>query len=117
MKFVVDAQLPRQLARHLSALGHDALHTLDLPAGNRTSDPEFRLFADSDGRLLITKNADFVDSHLLSNSPQRLLLISTGNISNRDLIALVDTHLAAIVSAHGTPAFLELTANRLVVHQ
>jgi predicted nuclease of predicted toxin-antitoxin system len=36
MKFLADAQLPRRLARWLSAQGHDAVHTLELPAGNRT---------------------------------------------------------------------------------
>jgi predicted nuclease of predicted toxin-antitoxin system len=28
MKFIVDAQLPRRLARELSSAGHDTLHTL-----------------------------------------------------------------------------------------
>ncbi len=38
MKFLVDAQLPRRLARMLREAGHEAVHTLDLPHGNRTSD-------------------------------------------------------------------------------
>ena len=38
MKFVVDAQLPLRLARWLGAEGRDAVHTLDLPDGNRTAD-------------------------------------------------------------------------------
>jgi predicted nuclease of predicted toxin-antitoxin system len=33
MKFLVDAQLPRRLTYRLREAGHDALHTLDLPAG------------------------------------------------------------------------------------
>lgn len=40
MKFLVDAQLPKRFAQWLTHHGHDALHTLDLPLGNRT--PEFR---------------------------------------------------------------------------
>jgi len=40
MKFLVDAQLPRRLAVRLTKAGHDALHTLDLPNGNRTTDAE-----------------------------------------------------------------------------
>lgn len=63
MKFLVDAQLPRQLARHLTAQGHDAVHTLDLPKGNRTSDRGLRLVADNEDRMVLTKDADFVDSH------------------------------------------------------
>ncbi|MBM4227232.1 MAG: hypothetical protein FJ164_05755 [Gammaproteobacteria bacterium] len=38
MKFLVDAQLPCRFAQWLAQHGHDALHTLDLPGGNRTPD-------------------------------------------------------------------------------
>ena len=34
MKFIVDAQLPKSLARFLSERGFDAIHTLDLPRKN-----------------------------------------------------------------------------------
>ncbi len=39
MRFMVDAQLPRRLVRWLGARGHDAVHTPDLPDGNRTASP------------------------------------------------------------------------------
>ena len=42
MRFLVDAQLPKRLAEWLNEAGHDALHALDLPRGNRTSDAELR---------------------------------------------------------------------------
>jgi predicted nuclease of predicted toxin-antitoxin system len=64
MKFLVDAQLPRRLAYRLRSEGHDALHTLDLPAANRTPDPTVALVANRDGRVLVSKDADFVSSHL-----------------------------------------------------
>jgi len=38
MKFLVDAQLPRRLVFRLQESGHEAIHTLDLPLGNRTPD-------------------------------------------------------------------------------
>ncbi|MCC7163044.1 MAG: DUF5615 family PIN-like protein [Anaerolineae bacterium] len=38
MKFLINAHLPRRIVRRLVELGHDALHTMDLPRGNRTSD-------------------------------------------------------------------------------
>jgi len=40
MKFLVDAQLPRRLVKRFREAGFDAIHTLDLPMGNRTSDAE-----------------------------------------------------------------------------
>ncbi len=87
MKFLLDAQLPARLAGHLNDAGHDALHTLDLPEQNRTTDAEVARVADAHGRIVVSKDSDFRDSHLLNGTPARLLVVSTGNITNRDLIA------------------------------
>jgi len=35
VKLLIDAQLPRRLVRQLREQGIDAIHTLDLPSGNR----------------------------------------------------------------------------------
>jgi uncharacterized protein with PIN domain len=64
MKFLVDAQLPRNLARWLAEAGHDALHTLDLPRKNRTTDAEVVERAVQDGRVVVSKDSDFVASYL-----------------------------------------------------
>ncbi|HEX4349105.1 MAG TPA: DUF5615 family PIN-like protein, partial [Verrucomicrobiae bacterium] len=56
MKFIVDAQLPRRLARELAAAGHDAMHTLDFPAGNRTPDEDIAAVAVREGRVVVTKD-------------------------------------------------------------
>lgn len=88
MNFLIDAQLPRRMVGWLSDAGCDALHTLDLPDGNRTSDFLIIDSAEREDRVVITKNADFVNEHLLHGRPWKLLLIATGNISNRDLECL-----------------------------
>ena len=115
MNFLVDAQLPRRAAGWLTAAGCDAVHTLDLPDGNRTTDAQLLDLADSEGRVLVTKDADFVDSHLLQNRPAKLLLISTGNISNRALEALFVPLIPNILLELQTHAFLELGRAGLVV--
>ena len=86
MKFLVDAQLPRRLATHLQSLGHDVLHTFDLPNGNRTTDTELNQRSLLEQRILITKDADFVNSFLLRGEPFQLLLVATGNIRNAELL-------------------------------
>lgn len=43
------------------------------------------LNADAEGRVVVTQDDDFVQSFLLRNQPQRLLLIATGNIGNAKL--------------------------------
>jgi predicted nuclease of predicted toxin-antitoxin system len=76
------------MTARLAAAGCDAKHTLDLPDGNRTTDKQPNDVADQEARVVITKDADFVDWHLLRGRPAKLPLVSTGNISNRELEAL-----------------------------
>lgn len=99
MKFLVDAQLPVRLTRFLNDAGHDALHTSELPDGNRTSDVRVAETADSDGRVVVTKDRDFRDGHLLSGVPHRLLIVATGNITNVALLALFGANLDTVVGA------------------
>ena len=116
MKFLVDAQLPRRLAYRLRELGHDAVHTLDLPDRNRTSDREVNVVAHREGRVVITKDADFVNSFLLLGEPDKLLMISTGNITNVELEGLLLPAMPAILAALQEHRYIELTRTALVVH-
>ena len=109
--------LPRRLARRLNASGHDAVHTLDLPIGNGTSDGDLRALADQDGRVVVTKDADFVSAHVISGSPARLLLVSTGNAGNDELEVRLFAQLALIEECVVEPGFVELTRHGLVVHE
>ncbi len=115
MNFLVDAQRPRRMTAWLAAAGCDAVHTLDLPDGNRTTDEQLCDVADREQRVVVTKDADFVDSHLLRGRPARLLLASTGNISNRDLAALVVPLIPDIVRAFGAHTFLELDRSGIII--
>ena len=108
MNVIVDAHLPRRMTAWFAAGGCDAIHTLDLPDGNRTTDAQVNDVADRDSRVVVTKDADFVDSHLLTGRPARLLLVSTGNISNRQLEALVLPLIPDIVREFGAHNFLEV---------
>jgi predicted nuclease of predicted toxin-antitoxin system len=117
VRFLVDAQLPRRLAHTLSAAGHDTLHTLDLPTGNRTSDREISRLAEREQRVVITKDADFVNSYLLHRHPPSLLLVSTGNIDNATLGALLAAALPQIVEAFAHATFVELSHDALIIHQ
>ena len=96
MKFLVDAQLPRRLATRLAECGHDAVHTLDLPDGNASTDRAVMEFARDQQGIVVTKDADFLNSFLITGQPAKLLLVSTGNIANRDLDQVLDRSLPAI---------------------
>lgn len=117
MKFLVDAQLPARLAQFLGSAGHDAVHTAQLPAGNGTTDGRIAELADGAGRIVVTKDRDFRDSHLLRRSPQRPLAVTTGNITNAGLQLLFEKHLNAIVAALDGADFIEVGAESLIVHR
>ena len=117
MKFLVDAQLPRHLVASLKWSGHDVLHTLDFPSGNRTPDWRINEISVAEQRIVVTKDADFVNSFLLSGVPYKLLLVSTGNISNRELESLFVKNLSAIVGALEIYEFVEITRTSLIEHK
>jgi predicted nuclease of predicted toxin-antitoxin system len=108
VKFLVDAHLPRSLCGALTALGHDAIHTMDLPDGNDTRDRVINQVSMSDQRVVITKDTDFYYSHLLQARPWKLVLLRTGNIGVADLKKLLLEHLGAIESALRNFTLVEL---------
>ena len=108
MKFVVDAHLPRRLCGVLARRGHDALHTLDLPAGNATKDRGINQISIDDQRVVISKDTDFFYSHLLQGRPWKLLLVKMGNTSTRDLCAIFERNLAAVETALQTHTLVEI---------
>ena len=116
MKFLVDAHLPRQLATLLNGAGQDATHTRNLPLRNLTPDKEICDTADREGRVVITKDVDFVASFYLSGRPKKLLIVSTGNISNAALLALFATHLSNLTMAIQIHSYVELSRTAIIIH-
>ena len=108
MKFLVDAHLPPSLCQLLEAAGHEAIHTLQLAARNRTSDEAINRLSVSDHRIVISKDGDFYHSLLLRREHWKVLLVRTGNIGARDLRELFSRHLPAIITALETNSLVEL---------
>ncbi|MBI4662239.1 MAG: DUF5615 family PIN-like protein [Verrucomicrobia bacterium] len=108
MKFLVDAHLPRRLCAMLAQHGHDATHTLDLPAKNATKDRVINQLSFDEQRVVVSKDTDFFYSHLLQGRPWKLLLVKTGNISTRDLRGLFERNLPAIEAAFQTHTLVEI---------
>lgn len=117
MKFLIDAHLPRHLSFLLQYHGYDSVHTLDLPKGNRTTDTEINEMSEREQRVVINKDADFVNSFLLMNLPYKLLLVSTGNITNKELSDLFLKNLLKIISALSEYDYIELTRTTLIEHR
>ncbi len=71
--------------------------------GSETKDAAVAAFADANGMVLITKDSDFRDSHLLAGTPSRLVRVTLGNLSNAALLTLFDEHWDELsrLLAHG----------------
>lgn len=116
MKLIVDAQLPKRLARWLAAREHDVVHRLDLPNANATPDADITDLACREGRIVVSKDGDFVDSHLVQKRPPKMLWVATGNMANAELATLMERNLAALESALASNDFVELSRDNLIVH-
>ena len=117
MKFLVDAQLPVRLSYLLNSMGHDAIHTKELSLQNATPDTEINLISISEQRVVITKDSDFWDSFYIQKKPYKLLLVTTGNINNKEMESLFVRNLDTIIGLFEKHSLIEMSRDRVTVHQ
>ncbi len=96
--------------------GYDIIHTRDLPLANRTPDAVINEISMREKRIVVTKDADFVTSFILYRQPYKFLLVSTGNITNRELEALFLRNLNQIVDVFAVHDFVEIDRKMLTIH-
>ena len=117
MKFLVDAQLPTLLCEILQNAGFEAIHVDELPQGDETPDKEIAKYADSSDSIVITKDADFYHGHMLLGQPKKLLLITTGNIRNRQLFDLFRANFKHLQPLFEQCDYVEMSNERLIGHK
>lgn len=110
--FLIDQQLPARLAAH----GHDATHIKQYPGGPTMEDQRIAQVADLERRTVVTKDDDFRILHLTLGTPAQIVLVTCGNISTSDLLALFDEHLDDIAAATGDFRHVELHRSGVYVH-
>ena len=110
-------RLPVRLARFLQASGYDTLHTRDLPQQNATLDSTINDISIEQERVVITKDADFVDSFMTIQKPLKLLLVSTGNIRNSELEEIFKNNLLVLVDLLENNNYVEINRQEIIVHQ
>lgn len=86
MKFLVDNQLPVALARWLADIGEQAEHVLDLGL-DQAADSEIWSLSIADGRIIVSKDADFLLLANRTGDTGRLLWIRVGNSRTQALLA------------------------------
>ena len=89
---------------------------LTLELGNRTPDRQVAQFADDGEFVLMSKDRDFVSSHILKGTPRKLVWVTVGNITNTALEALLMEHIERIVELLAVHDLIEIGRQYLVVH-
>lgn len=90
--------------------GFDAIHTDDMPNRERTTDKEILNISELEHRIIITKDKDFLDSHILLNKPEKLVLITSGNIKNKDFFVLFRNNFKSITELLSKHSLIELNS-------
>jgi predicted nuclease of predicted toxin-antitoxin system len=109
MKFICDVHISYKLVKFLNDKNFEAIHVNMLPDKWYTKDNEICAIADANDLIVITKDEDFRSSFFLKNSPNKLIRVVLGNISNQDLLALFEKYVPLIETLNDEGRFyLEL---------
>ncbi|MCF6360170.1 MAG: DUF5615 family PIN-like protein [Cyclobacteriaceae bacterium] len=96
MQFLCDVHISIKVAKRISKLGYKAEHINSILDKWHTKDKDIANYVDKHNLILITKDQDFRNSYLLNHSPKKLLKINLGNISNKEMLQIVENHLNQI---------------------
>ena len=66
--------------------------------------------------VVVTKDTDFVNSFHVDSQPYKLLLVSTGNIGNSDLEALLQANIGKISEGFSAFDFIETDRSTVIFH-
>jgi predicted nuclease of predicted toxin-antitoxin system len=89
VKFLVDNQLPAALAHFLRKRGLECQHVLEVGFAE-ASDSETCRYALEHGRVIVTKDEDFLYLAGLPKSEIKLLWVRLGNCRTKALLAAIE---------------------------
>ena len=94
MQFLVDVHLPISISKHLAKQANcTATHINQILQKWHTTDAEICKYADENKLVVVTKDADFKNSHFINKTPKRVIRVILGNCSNDDLKLLFTKYL------------------------
>lgn len=114
MRFIIDAHLPKRVASIFQELGHEAIHTSELPDGNASQDKAIIVTAGEDG-VVVSKDDDFLNSFLLHRKPVQFVYVKVGNMRLRELTELFQTAAPKLIDLLGQHDLLELHNDKIIV--
>lgn len=112
MKVLCDVHISYKVVRFFKQKGIETLHVNELSDKWFTKDAVISRLADEEGFTVLTKDMDFKNSHFLQNTPLRLIRVALGNISNKELLAILDTHFEVFkANCEASKCFIEIFDN------
>jgi len=100
MKFLCDVHISFKLVKYIQSIGYECVHVNSILDKWFTTDAKIATYCVENHYILITKDYDFKNSYLLKKSPNKLIKINLGNISNLDLIRFFDTNMKTIIETN-----------------
>jgi predicted nuclease of predicted toxin-antitoxin system len=89
VNFLVDNQLPLALAEHLRTRGLDCQHVLDVGLAE-ASDAEICRYAEAQGRVIISKDEDFLHLASRPDAKFKIVWVRLGNCRTSALILVFE---------------------------
>ena len=115
MKFIMDEQLPNTHVKWLAEQGYDAKHATSLGTGIKISDVDICKESMAHKSVVITKDADFFNSFLLKKEPWKLVYVTTGNITNKNLLSLFESNFSNIVALLDRTNVIEMDIKHVLI--
>lgn len=116
MKVLCDVHIARRVVAFYLTLGCEALHINDILSGSETKDAAIAQYADEHEMVVLTKDKDFLDTHLIKKTPRRLIKINLGNISNNTLLEILNFHHATFCEFFKKGGCVEVNTSYIVTH-
>jgi predicted nuclease of predicted toxin-antitoxin system len=87
-EILCDVHNPYKLVSLLQTKGYDAIHVNNLPEKWYTPDSAIYDFANKNGYVVITKDNDLRNSHLINNTSKKLIRILLETVSNNSVMVV-----------------------------
>jgi predicted nuclease of predicted toxin-antitoxin system len=106
MKFLCDVHISYKIVKYLRSLEFEAIHVNEILDKWHTKDSDICTYADDNDLIVFTKDVDFRNSFLISNTPNKLVKVNLGNLSTSILIDVISKNLQAIQKLNSSRGFM-----------
>jgi predicted nuclease of predicted toxin-antitoxin system len=116
VKVLCDVHIAKKVVKFFQDQGINSIHINDILDSWYTTDDNISKYADDNDFIVMTKDADFKNSHFLKKTPKKLLKISLGNISTKKLISLIDNNLHLLKEKFEKDfCYIEISGDTIVI--